>query len=134
MPKRGRPSNSQQTQQDGTKLVRRNIEDAVDDLLPVGIARKFRERITEASTSSAQNKCEDKKNKGRREDYLYCRRTPTEFLSCLKNFTPPQKESVAELGFQSILCFDAREIPGQLAYWVLSAFNLARCQIGLSGG
>ncbi|XP_042014818.1 uncharacterized protein LOC121762870 [Salvia splendens] len=134
MPKRGRPTNSQQSQQDGAKQLTVNIEDAVDDLLPVGIAQKFRKRLTEASTSSAQTESEDKKNKGRKDDYLYCRRTPAEFLACLKNLTPQQKAAVAELGFEAVLGFEAKEIPGRLAHWVLSSFNLARCQIALTGG
>ncbi|XP_042065689.1 uncharacterized protein LOC121809216 [Salvia splendens] len=44
MSKRGRPSVSQQSQKEGVKQLRIDIKDAVDDILPVGIAQKFRER------------------------------------------------------------------------------------------
>ena len=112
------------------------IDDAVDDVIPIAIAQKFRERLKEgntAETSTSDQEADKRKQRGKKVDHLYSRST-TEFLNCLKGLTPRQKEAMHDLGFGAILHFNVKEIPGYIAYWVLKSFNLARCQIPLCGG
>ncbi|XP_042043173.1 uncharacterized protein LOC121788594 [Salvia splendens] len=97
MTKRGMPIKSQPTQAAASKQLRLDINEAVDDILLVGIAQKFRERLSEAGTSTSPKETEDRKPRGRNVDHLYCRRTPTEFLNCIKSLTLRQKEAVRNL-------------------------------------
>ena len=119
-----------------SKQRRVEFDDAVDDVIPIALAQKLRERLAKekAETSSANEDVEKKKPRGKKADHLYCRQNPTEFISCIQSLTPRQKEAVNELGFGAVLDFNIREIPWYLAYRVLKSFNLARCEIQLSGG
>ncbi|XP_042043884.1 uncharacterized protein LOC121789502 [Salvia splendens] len=113
-----------------------DFEEAVDDVIPIALAQKFRQRLADqkAETSKANEEVEQMKSRGKKVDHLYCRRIPTDFLDCLKRLTPRNIKAIHELGFGAILSFNIKEIPGYLAYWVLTNFNLARCKIPLSGG
>ncbi|XP_042051304.1 uncharacterized protein LOC121796544, partial [Salvia splendens] len=53
------------------KQLRLDIDEVVDDVIPVGIAQKFRERLAEAGTSTAQEEPEHRKPRGRKVDHLY---------------------------------------------------------------
>lgn len=119
-----------------SKQRRTVFDQAIDDLIPIALADQVRQRMAEHLPESSTALVEGpKKNaRGRKVDHLYFRQTPTEFISVIQNLTPRQKEAVNELGFGPVLDFNITEIPGHLAYWVLKTFNLARCQIPLSGG
>ncbi|XP_042058913.1 uncharacterized protein LOC121803300 [Salvia splendens] len=125
MPKRGRPLS--QVTEAAEKRVRSELDDAVDDLIPVALAQKLRDRLAAAAPSTSVADVQQKQVKGRKTDRLYCRRTPSEFLNCLKQLNPRQRRAVTEIGFGAVLCFDIKEIPSFLAFWVLNALNLARC-------
>lgn len=114
-----------------SKQPRLHIDEAVDDVLSIALAHKFRQRLAthkgaEASTSNQD--AEKRKQRGKKVDHLHSRST-TEFIKCLIGLTPRQKEVVHELGFGAILHFNIKEILGYIAYWVLKTFNLARCEI-----
>ncbi|XP_042023061.1 uncharacterized protein LOC121770390 [Salvia splendens] len=132
MPKRGRPRS--QASQEADKLLRVDIEDAVDDIIPVALATKLRQRLAEIAPGTSGCQDEPRPITGRKHDRLYSRRTPSEFIDCLKRLNPRQKKAVTDIGFGAVLDFDVKEIPPYLAYWVLSALNLPRCQIQLTGG
>ncbi|XP_041995570.1 BTB/POZ and MATH domain-containing protein 4-like [Salvia splendens] len=127
MPKRGRPLS--QASEAAEKRLKSEIDNAVDDVIPVAFAKKLRDRLAEGVPSTSASDVEQKTIKRRKTDRLYCRRTPSEFLNCLKQLNPRQKRAVTEIGFRAVLSFDIKEIPSFLAFWVLNALNLACCQI-----
>ena len=98
----------------------------MDDVLPLAIAQKFRERLEEQKTakvSTSNEEADKRKQRGKKVDQKN-----------LKGLTPRQKEAMQELGFGAMLHYNIKEIPGYIAYWVLKSFNHARCQIPLCGG
>ncbi|XP_042024181.1 uncharacterized protein LOC121771459 [Salvia splendens] len=132
MPKQGRPRS--QPSQVADKQLRDEIDDAVNDIILVALAKKFRDRLAYVGPSMSRNEVEPNQPTGRKGDRLYCSRTPSEFLNCLKQLNPRQRRSMTEIGFGGVLDFDIKEIPRYLAYWVLNALHLARCQIKLAAG
>ena len=112
-----------------SKHPRLAIEQAVEDVLPLSVAQKFRDRLKEQQMAEASTSSEDaekRKTRGKKVDHLYTRST-TKFVNCLKELTPRQKEAVEELGFGAMLHYNISEIPGYITYWVLNSLNLARC-------
>ncbi|KAG6436885.1 hypothetical protein SASPL_101789 [Salvia splendens] len=76
MPKRGRPRS--QPSQDAEKQLRLYIDDVVDDIIPVALAKKFRDRLSVGGSSTSGDDGEQTQTKGRKGDRWYCRRTPSE--------------------------------------------------------
>ena len=62
-----------------SKQRRVEFDDAVDDVIPIALAQKLRERLAKekAETSSANEDVEKKKPRGMKADHLYCRQNPT---------------------------------------------------------
>ena len=78
-----------------SKHPRLDIDEAVDDVLPLAIAQKFRERLKEQKTADASTSNEEgdkRKARGKKVDHLYTRST-TKFVNCLKGLTPRKGSS-----------------------------------------
>lgn len=72
------------------------------------------------------------KARNKKDDNLYFRRCPTEFVKYIQMLNPRQIEVVNELGFGAILNYNIPQIPGKLAHWVLSVFDRPHCTIAFS--
>ncbi|XP_041991921.1 uncharacterized protein LOC121742745 [Salvia splendens] len=103
MPTRGRPLS--QASEDAEKRLQSEIDNTVDDVIPVALAKRFRDRLAEGAPSAVAGDAEKKQLKGRKPNQLYCRRPPLEFFNYLKQLNPRQKRAVTEIGFGAVLCF-----------------------------
>lgn len=65
---------------------------------------------------------------------LKTRTTPYCLFESIKKMNRVQKAAVRELGFGQLLELNIREIPGQLAYWVVDHFHARSCRFALTSG
>ena len=72
-----------------SKQRQTDFDEAVDDLIPIALAQKLRQRLAEdkPETSTAREEGQKKKPMGKKVDHLYCRQTPTEFITCIQTLT-----------------------------------------------
>ncbi|KAG6424106.1 hypothetical protein SASPL_114518 [Salvia splendens] len=68
MPKRGRPLSQVTEAAVSEKRVRSELDDAVDDLIPVALAQKLRDRLAAAAPSTSASDVQQTQVKGRKTD------------------------------------------------------------------